>query len=76
MTFFFFCLLSFPCILIFPLSVLLLLQGGVVDFKEKELLLLKLNSTQEERRNTLSLKRLNVLFSVSFLAWVRFFVLL
>jgi hypothetical protein len=43
--FFFFRLLSLPRIQILSLSVLLLLQGGAVDFKEKELLLLKLENT-------------------------------
>jgi hypothetical protein len=46
MAFFFFRFLSLPYIQTLPLSVLLLLEGGVLDFKEKELVLLKLNSTQ------------------------------
>ena len=42
MTFFFFRLHSLPYIEIVPLSVFLLLQGDIVDFRQKELLLLNL----------------------------------
>jgi len=58
MTFFFFRLLSLTYIQILPLSVLLLLQGDVADFKEKKLILLKLNSTQGREKKHSFLKML------------------
>jgi hypothetical protein len=58
---FFFRLFSVPYIQILHLSVLLLLQEGVLDFKEKGLLLLKLKCTQgREKKHSFLKKTLKV----------------
>jgi hypothetical protein len=61
MTFFFFRFLSLPYIQILRLSVLFLLQGDIADFKEKELILLKLNSTQGREKKHSFLKNFKML---------------